>query len=277
MFSIVIPLFNKEKSIKKTIQSVLAQDFVEYQIVVINDGSTDRSIEAVNQFADSRIKLINKENGGVSSARNLGIKEAKYDWIAFLDADDLWKENHLSEVAIMIKSFSNDKVFCTSFVKKEMDVVSGGDRKIDVVEDYFEKALKSHFLWTSVAVVSKSVFEKIGYFREYLTRGEDLDMWARIGLIYRIIHSNRITAIYVQEAENKASYRPLDLKKARVYQKDIKIYMDRISSKRYIIKSIYIVMKGFILKKDFKNLFLLFWRHKLVFLNPKNFVMYLKS
>ena len=93
MFSVVIPLYNKELSIINTIQSVLDQTFQNFEIVVVNDGSTDRSVEMVEQFNDPRIRIINKSNGGVSSARNRGIQEAKYELVAFLDADDFWEQN----------------------------------------------------------------------------------------------------------------------------------------------------------------------------------------
>jgi len=91
MFSVVIPLYNKERSVKNTIESVLNQTFQDFEVIVVNDGSTDNSLEVVKSFNDERIRIINQKNSGVSSARNRGIKEAKYEWIAFLDADDLWE------------------------------------------------------------------------------------------------------------------------------------------------------------------------------------------
>src|SRR5699024_6424946 len=96
MFSIVIPLYNKELSITNTLQSVLNQTFTDFEVVIVNDGSTDNSVEKVEAFNDPRIRLIHQANAGVSAARNKGIEEANYDWISFLDADDLWMENHLS-------------------------------------------------------------------------------------------------------------------------------------------------------------------------------------
>ena len=80
MFSVVIPLYNKELSIKNTIQSVLNQTFQDFEIVVVNDGSTDNSLHVLKEIDDTRIRIINKTNGGVSSARNRGIKEAKFRW-----------------------------------------------------------------------------------------------------------------------------------------------------------------------------------------------------
>ena len=91
MISVVIPLYNKEKQIKRTLQSVLTQTFQDFEIVIVNDGSTDNSTIEVEKIKDSRIRLIHQENAGVSAARNKGIEEAKYELIAFLDADDEWK------------------------------------------------------------------------------------------------------------------------------------------------------------------------------------------
>lgn len=90
MFSVVIPLYNKAQSIKSTLQCVLNQTSGEFEVLIIDDGSTDESVARVNEFSDSRIRLIQKPNGGVSSARNRGIEEARYRYIALLDADDVW-------------------------------------------------------------------------------------------------------------------------------------------------------------------------------------------
>ena len=95
MISVVIPLYNKEKQIAKTLQTVLNQTYQNFEIVIVNDGSTDGSVEEVLRISDSRIRLVNQENGGVSAARNRGIDEAKGEYIAFLDADDLWDIDHL--------------------------------------------------------------------------------------------------------------------------------------------------------------------------------------
>src|SRR5690606_29446795 len=105
MFSVVIPLYNKERSIKQTVQSVLDQTFTDFEIVIVNDGSTDNSLQVVENIDDQRIRIINKPNGGVSSARNKGINEANFNWIAFLDGDDLWKPNHLEIIRGLIDKF----------------------------------------------------------------------------------------------------------------------------------------------------------------------------
>ena len=95
MISVVIPLYNKEKQVAHTLQSVLRQTFQDFEIVIVDDGSTDHSVEEVEKVRDTRIRLVHQQNAGVSAARNRGISEAKYDLIAFLDADDEWKPEYL--------------------------------------------------------------------------------------------------------------------------------------------------------------------------------------
>ena len=95
MISVVIPLYNKEKQIANTLQTVLKQTFQDFEIVIVNDGSTDNSVAEVEKVQDSRIRVIHQQNAGVASARNKGIEESKYDLVAFLDADDEWKPEYL--------------------------------------------------------------------------------------------------------------------------------------------------------------------------------------
>ncbi|MBT8256619.1 MAG: glycosyltransferase family 2 protein, partial [Bacteroidia bacterium] len=95
MFSVVIPLYNKEAFISTTIRSVLDQSFQDFELLVIDDGSTDDSHKIVQEFNDSRIRLKSIKNSGVSVARNFGVEKSKYDWIAFLDADDYWTSGFL--------------------------------------------------------------------------------------------------------------------------------------------------------------------------------------
>ena len=101
MFSVVIPLYNKEDYIGKTIQSVLHQTYSEFEIIVVNDSSTDRSLKVVESFKDSRIKIYTIPNGGVSIARNYGIQKATHEIIALLDSDDVWEDNYLYSILIL--------------------------------------------------------------------------------------------------------------------------------------------------------------------------------
>lgn len=105
MFSVVIPLYNKSENITRTLKSVQEQTHTDFEIVIVNDGSTDDSVEKVEDFKDSRIKLYHKKNGGVSDARNYGISRSTRPFIAFMDADDLWKPNYLEEMAKLIEEY----------------------------------------------------------------------------------------------------------------------------------------------------------------------------
>lgn len=217
-FSIVIPLYNKELSIINTILSVLNQSYQNFEIVIINDGSSDTSVEAVNTIRDERIRLIHQDNQGVSAARNRGIKEASYEWIAFLDGDDLWETNHLEEIINMMDAFPNEKVYVTSFKYSDNRFMYKYKRKSSIfrVKDYFKEAIKEQLIWTSVIVIHLTCFKNIGYFNEKLTRGEDLDLWARLARQYVIIKSKEITAIYKVDAENRTDL-SLNLEKTHVY------------------------------------------------------------
>ena len=125
-FSIVIPLYNKSAYITKTLNSIKNQNYQDYEVVIVNDGSTDNSIEIVEDFIEklnleikSKFKLFNKDNSGVSSTRNYGVKHSSYDYIVFLDADDYWENSHLSNFVNLINKYS-DKVDMFSNASKQL-------------------------------------------------------------------------------------------------------------------------------------------------------------
>lgn len=123
-FSIVIPLYNKESVIAETMNSVLSQAYPLFEVVVVNDGSTDDSIKVVESYADKRIRIINKSNGGVSSARNCGIEAVNNDWIIPLDADDLMLPEALGVYARMIESYPKERYFSGRTIWREKDVTA---------------------------------------------------------------------------------------------------------------------------------------------------------
>lgn len=203
MFTIVIPLYNKELSIRNTIESVLNQTYQNFEIVIVNDGSTDNSIETIDAItiSDDRIKVVHQKNQGVSVARNCGIKEANYEWVAFLDGDDLWEIDHLEEITKMMDMFPKEKVYVTSFEYSDKRPMFKYPRKntISKIDNYFKEAIREKLMWTSIVVANKECFDKVGFFNPNLNRGEDLDLWARLAREYRIIKSTKITALYINE------------------------------------------------------------------------------
>lgn len=224
MFSVVIPLYNKKVSIVPTLKSVLDQSFKEFEVLVVNDGSTDNSEKAVLHVVDARIRLINKENKGVSSARNRGISEAAYDYIAFLDADDIWDQDYLLEQKKLIDNYPGASMWGLGWT------VIHSDKKADktqtnilqssrgVVKNYFKRNSHNNLFWTSAVVVSKQTFDLLETFDENIDIGEDLDMWFRIILEREVVFCNQVFAYYNQDDENRAMARKKpDLKRTIQY------------------------------------------------------------
>lgn len=208
MISIVIPLYNKERSIGKTIRTVLNQSCQDYEVVIVNDGSTDGSVEVVKSFSDSRIRLVNQPNAGVSAARNRGVEESRGEIIAFLDADDEWDVDYLCVMSDLVKAYPHCGVFASNYKFRQPD----GSQKSTIINrlpfsghtgeltNYFEVASCSHPpLWTSAVMVRKSAIKSVGGFPVGIKSGEDLLTWARLAARYRIAYSTLPAATFVVE------------------------------------------------------------------------------
>ncbi|WP_370215822.1 glycosyltransferase family 2 protein [Idiomarina sp.] len=263
MFSVVIPLYNKELSIKNTIQSVLDQTYQDFEIVVVNDGSSDSSAAVVEAIEDHRIRLIKQKNQGVSAARNRGIQEAGNEWVAFLDGDDLWEKGHLQEISLMMQKFPNEKVFVTSFEYSDKRPMFRHPRSEPIfkVENYFKEAMKESLMWTSIVVVHKSCIEVVGGFNEELNRGEDLDLWARLARQYQVVKSGKVTAVYnisdgASLSKGKSDYERSILSKINL--RGLKSF-ERKYFKRMIVNRLKLDVKTL----DFKEIFILLVKHNI--------------
>lgn len=239
-FSIIIPLYNKEHFIENTIQSILNQTFQDFEIIVVNDGSTDRSEEKLLQFKDSRIQYFSKKNEGASVTRNYGIEKANADFITFLDADDYWYPTFLETMFTNIKKLPNQKVFAAAIEfetsKKIIPAqysISKTNNDFEIV-DYFQASLKETVLCTSCAVFHKTVFEAAGNFDTKIKSGQDTDLWIRVGLIYPIVFSWKILARYIYDPKslsknNKLIHEKIDFSKYEEIEKtnsDLKKFLD---------------------------------------------------
>lgn len=207
-FSVIIPLYNKENFIQNTIQSILDQTFHDFEIIIVNDGSTDKSEEKILQFKDSRIKYFGKKNEGASTARNYGIEKASTDFITFLDADDYWFPTFLETMFQTIKKLPEHKVFSAAIEfetsKKTIPAqysISKTNDDFEIV-NYFKASLKETVLCTSCAVFHNSVFTEAGNFDTKIKSGQDTDLWIRIGLIYPVVFSWKILARYVYDSKS---------------------------------------------------------------------------
>ena len=200
MFSVVIPLYNKELSIKKTIQSVLNQSFEDFEILVVNDGSTDNSLEIIKGIKDYRIKIIEQQNGGVSRARNKGIKEAKYDWIALLDADDLWEIDKLEKQSKLLLN-NPDLFWCFAAYKiKKLNKDKVVDYKnVEIIDDAIDAIAQGAVVQTSSVVIKKSVFkdQKLLFNTKY-SNSEDREVWYKLACMYPMVgYINKPLSSYV--------------------------------------------------------------------------------
>ena len=172
MISVIIPLYNKVDHIEDTLRSVLAQTYKDYEIVVVDDGSIDGSTELVENLGIDNLRLIRQNNAGVSAARNSGIEEARGEFVALLDADDLWKPDYLAVQFEMTQKYPDCDVFATDYefkdsvgkvsptVLNKMDINQSG-----IFENYFEVASCSNPpLWTSAVMARGSALLAIGGF-----------------------------------------------------------------------------------------------------------------
>jgi glycosyltransferase involved in cell wall biosynthesis len=208
-FSVIIPLYNKENFIENTLKSVLNQNFTDFELIVVNDGSTDKSEEKLLSFKDDRIQYFYKENEGVSIARNYGIEKAESSYITFIDADDYWYPEFLGEIFKNIKLFPEQKVFTTAIEVETSKNIFPAQYSIQKTGDfelvnYFKSSVKESVIWTSSAVFHKSIFAEIGNFDPKIKSGQDTDLWIRIGLVYPVLFSWKILARYVYD-ENSLS------------------------------------------------------------------------
>ncbi|MDG5492647.1 glycosyltransferase family A protein [Psychroserpens sp. SPM9] len=211
-FSVVIPLYNKERHIKTTIESVLNQTFKNFEIIVINDGSTDASAHQIEAFNDSRIQLFTTENHGVSYARNYGVEQSSADYICFLDADDIWHRHHLEHIKMMLDRHPKCGMYCKAYDKKingthykcHYHTISDPDF-LGPIDDYFEATLVDSIAYTSSVMIPKMIFKTLGGFNEAIDSGEDTELWIRIALDFDICFYNTISVTINQDADNRIS------------------------------------------------------------------------
>ena len=184
--SVIIPTYNRKKTLARAIQSVINQSFSPFEILIIDDGSNDGTEEWVKENFQN-IKYIYKNNHGVSSARNVGIENAHGDWVAFLDSDDEWLPNKLYKQVKSIESNPKMKFFHTNEIWIRNGVRVNQMKKHKKYGGYiFEKCLDICRVSPSSVLIQKEVFDNIGIFDESLRVCEDYDLWLRITSKYPV-------------------------------------------------------------------------------------------
>ena len=210
-FTVIIPLYNKEPYIKRALETVLNQTYDNFEIIIIDDGSTDEGVRIVSSIQDTRIKVFSQINSGVSAARNRGALLAKNQYLAFLDADDTWEPNFLQEISNLIDEFPYAGIYATNnkfiypsgkvMLESFSDLFNGNN--IGIIEDYFglfAKIQKSPFSNSNLCI-PKKIYDEFGGYKEGVKLTEDSDLWCRIALKYDIAYNIRPLANYFMALE----------------------------------------------------------------------------
>lgn len=202
-FSVVIPLYNKEKYVEQTLRSVLEQSYPFFEVVVVDDGSSDKSISIVKSIKDSRIRIISQKNGGVAAARNTGIEVSVEEYIAFIDADDYWAVTYLEEMVSLISSYPDGGMYACRYA----EVIEGKQKSVAIaLNESFKSGYISYFklfartyvspICSSAVVIPRKSFIKAGVFRVGLKVGEDIDLWLRLAQNGKVVYLNQELAFY---------------------------------------------------------------------------------
>jgi glycosyltransferase involved in cell wall biosynthesis len=221
--SVVIPLYNKEPYITRALNSVLNQKFRDFEVIVVDDGSTDNGAEVVKGFHDLRIRLIQQENKGVSAARNRAIDDAEGELIAFLDADDAWVPSFLDTALCLHKKYPEAGMLIQAhIVIDEMNTVQR-KKYISIPDHPWHGILPNYFKsvtldWTLVSTssvcVPKCILIETGLFKINIVWGEDEDLWGRIALKHPVVYCTYIGSIrYLVESKI------IGIKRRAIYQK----------------------------------------------------------
>ncbi|WP_205528276.1 glycosyltransferase family 2 protein [Flavobacterium psychrotrophum] len=203
IFSIIIPLYNKEAFIADTLNSALSQTFTDFEIIVTDDGSTDNGPAIVKSHTDPRIVYKRINNSGVSVARNTGIEIARGEIIAFLDADDYWEPQHLET---LYKLYIDNPAVGMLTARYMIRIGKGmlkkpffqgiDDNYSGIIKDAFYSSLINRVAVTSDVAVPKHVFSKTGMFNENVTHFEDTELWIKITNNYPVAITNQYTMVY---------------------------------------------------------------------------------
>ena len=223
-FSVIIPLYNKASYVRKALESVLAQTYTDFELIVVDDGSTDESaniaetmlreikgyrlevkgqddsIAETNAYNLSPInyKLIRQANAGVAAARNNGVAQANGDYLAFLDADDWWEPTYLERMAQLIEDYSDAGLYASNYVYykpgKTHVALNISTGYINYPKAYYESGAMP--VWTGATIIPNVVFNEMGGFPVGIKLGEDFLLWAKIALQYKVAFLNEPLAWY---------------------------------------------------------------------------------
>ena len=212
-FSVIMPLYNKAPYVRKAVESVVGQTCRDWELIVVDDGSTDGGGDIVASIGDPRIRLVRQENAGVSAARNRGVAlsgEAAFrsPYICFLDADDWWEPNFLEEMAVLIERHPDAGIYGTGYW-----IVKNGRKRLAPigVDDGFTEGEINYCrvyartlcmpLWTGAVCLPRHIFDEQGGFPTGIKLGEDFLLWVRVALAHSVVLLNKPLSNYNQDVD----------------------------------------------------------------------------
>lgn len=249
-FSVIIPLYNKRNYIQETIQSVLNQSYGNFEIIIVNDSSTDDSMEIVSRFKDDRLRLFTKPNGGVSAARNYGISKTRYEYVCFLDADDVWDVRYLENLVSVFLHFPDAGFICGAY-KMFRDDIADVSKTISIADkpeeytseiDFFKTSVKKKRIiaLTSSVCIRKSVLDSMAsLFAVGVCNGEDADMWVRVAMKTMVVYYNKPLMFYRLGTANSLFFNNLSLSRSFPYWKWYSLDCENIFKDKLTTRMIY--------------------------------------
>lgn len=239
--SVIIPTYNRGAFLKRAVKSVLNQTFQDFELIIIDDGSTDNTKEVVNSFSDNRIKYIYQENsGGAARPKNTGIKIAQGEYIAILDSDDEWLPDKIKKQIDLFEKYSSSKL---GIVGCNIFIINNGKKKkyrIPKYNNVFEQMLVTDNMGTGSAMVyKKEVFDRMGLFDENLRSGQDREMRIRLAqeyhfafiddyLINYYVGHNNISSAGLSIKKREKDWDYIFNKYKKYYERDKKLYSDKL-------------------------------------------------
>lgn len=216
-FSVVIPLYNKERHIRRALMSVLKQTCPDFEVIIVDDGSTDQGVKQIPDLRiDDRVRIITQDNRGVCAARNTGIAAARHPYIAFLDADDSWETNFLAEIQDLIKNYPDCGLYATAFQRRFSDgriqryryagIPFAHDGQSGIIPNFFyAMAFGQDPVTASSVCIPRKILDQCGVFPDSVDQlQEDVDLWLRIACRYPVAFCGTVCANYHADADNRA-------------------------------------------------------------------------
>ncbi len=218
--SVIIPTFNRACLVKEALESVLGQKVAVDEIIIVDDGSNDETVQVLQKYKDE-IRILRQENKGVSATRNRGIAEAKYEWLAFLDSDDLWHANKIMRQKQVLLDQPGYKICYTDEEWRK----NGKWKNQKIIHQKYSGWIYPHCLprciiSPSSVLVHRSVFQTVGFFDESLPACEDYDLWLRVACRFKVLYLEEKLIVkraghWIQLSENHSldKYRIIALQK----------------------------------------------------------------